>query len=224
MCSMGTIFRCRQWCVVLFIGLALGLGCERSQPDQPADSVPPAAGQKIPFHDGSDQNAAADTQMSPVSASAPGPNAVPFRSFPASTVATGTLVTVRLQHTLSSTRIHPGDTFTAVLAAPLGFEGDILIDRGALVTVRVESARSQRFRPGSFPSSGYIRLSLTAINVEGKQLPLQTSSLFTRGLLQRPNGVQIPKGRDLTFRLTAPLALDQSEAVASHQTGSPNTD
>jgi hypothetical protein len=220
--SMGRLFRCRSWCVLLFIGLASGVACERSQPAQPTDSGQTTTGQKIPFHDGRDQNAAADTQIPPSSGA--GSKAVPFRSFPALAVASGTLVTVQLQHTLSSAKIHPGDTFTAILAAPLSFDGEILIDRGTPVTVRVESARSQRYRPGSFPSSGYIRLSLTAIDVEGKQLPLQTSSLFARGLPQAPNAVRIPKGRDLTFRLTAPLAVDQSEALAGHQTGSSTTD
>lgn len=221
--SMGRTFRQRRLCALLAAGLVLGLGCERSQPDQPADSSLPPAQQSIPFHAGHGQTEPGAPGALPAE-NAGTPGGVPFRGSPTHTVPSGTLVTVQLQHTLSSTRIHPGDTFTAVMAAPLTINGDTLIDRGALVSLRVETARSQPYQAGSFPSSGYIGLSLTAVNVDGKQLPLQTSSLFARGLLQKPNGVRIPKGRDLTFRLTAPFTLDQSEAIARHQNGVSTTD
>lgn len=205
--SMGKIFHCWHLSALLATGLAFGLACERSQPDEPADSALPPAEKKVPFHEGDDQAAPADAQASPV-AYPLSTGTVPFRGSAARIVPPGTLVTVQLQRTLSSMKIHPGDTFTAVVAAPLTVNGDTLIDRGAPVTVQVESARSLRYQPGSFPVSGYIRLSLSAINVDGKQLPLQTSSLFARGLQQKSDGVRIPKGRDLTFRLTAPLGLD----------------
>ncbi len=223
MLVMARIFQRGRLCALLAAGLAFGLACERSQPDQPADPGVSAAEQKIPFHDGREQTSPVGAQGSP----RPNPassDAPPFRGSSSRIVPPGTLVTVQLQHTLSSTGIHPGDTFTAVIAAPLTVNGDILIDRGAAVTVRVESARSRPYQPGSLPGSGYIRLSLSAIDIDGKQIPLQTSSLFARGLLQKPDGVRIPKGRDLTFRLTSPLALDQSEVVARHQAGSSATD
>jgi hypothetical protein len=216
--SMAGIFRYRHGCALLTIGLVFATGCERSQPDQPAASQIPS-GQKIPFHEGGRPATPADAEANPNST-----GHVPFRGAPSQVVPAGTLVTVQLQHGLSSTKIHAGDTLTAVLAAPLMLNGNVLIDRGSPVTLRVESARSRRYQPGYFPSSGYIGLSLSAIDVEGKQVALQTSSLFERGLLQKPTGVRIPKGHDLTFRLTAPLALDQSEVLARHQAGTSTTD
>jgi hypothetical protein len=221
--SMAGIFRYWHVCALLALGLACTTGCERSQPDQPANSSSADTRQTIPFHEGG--RLAPPTNAETNRASTPGsPGHVPFRGTPSQVVPAGTLVTVQLQHTLSSTRIHAGDTFTAVLAAPLTLNGNVLIDRGATVTVKVESAKSRRYQPGYFAGSGYIGLSLSAVDVEGKQVVVQTSSLFERGLLQKPAGVRIPKGHDLTFRLTAPFALDQSEVLAGHQAGTSNTD
>jgi len=111
-------------------------------------------------------------------------------------------------------------------------DGDTLIERGTSVSGRVESAQSQADRPGLVPGPGYFRLTLNAITVEGRQLPLQTSSLFARG--QPPNlsssgnrsdlradGVQVQKGRRLTFRLTAPLTVDDPKSMANRQSPGP---
>jgi hypothetical protein len=144
----------------------------------------------------------------------------------------GTLLTVQLEDSLSTSNVHTGDAFTASVAAPLTMDGDTLIERGTSVSGRVESAQSQADRPGLVPGPGYFRLTLNAITVEGRQLPLQTSSLFARG--QPPNlsssgnrsdlradGVQVQKGRRLTFRLTAPLTVDDPKSMANRQSPGP---
>ena len=115
-------------------------------------------------------------------------------------------MTVQLDDALSTTKTHAGDAFTASVAAPIGIDGDTLVERGTAVTGRVEFAQPQTDRPGLAPGSGYFRLTLSAITIEGRQLALQTSSLFARG--QPPNflrasnplelssdGVQVQKGR-----------------------------
>ncbi|MGA8501182.1 MAG: hypothetical protein WB683_06510 [Candidatus Sulfotelmatobacter sp.] len=142
-------------------------------------------------------------------------------------------MTVQLEDSLSTTNVHAGDSFTASVAAPLTVDGDTLVERGTAVTGRVESAQSQTDRPGLVRGSGYFRLTLNAITIEGRQLALQTSSLFARG--QSPNvsslspgtpsdlrsdGVQVQKGRRLTFRLTAPLTVNDPKSMASGQSPS----
>ncbi|MFZ0278215.1 MAG: hypothetical protein WA254_23250 [Candidatus Sulfotelmatobacter sp.] len=139
---------------------------------------------------------------------------------------------MQLDDSLSTTNVHAGDAFTASVAAPLTVDGDTLVQRGAAVTGRIESSQSQADTPGLVPGSGYFRLTLNAITIEGRQLAIQTSSLFARG--QSPNtrsantpsdlrldSVQVQKGRRLTFRLTAPLTVNDPKSMASDQ--SPNT-
>jgi hypothetical protein len=141
---------------------------------------------------------------------------VPFRTrVRPQTLPVGTLLTVALDNSLSAASVHAGDVFAASVAAPLVFEGRTVVERGAEVTGRIEGAQSLH-------GSGYVELTLSAIRVEGTQLPLQTSSLFARGSTRKMGvssignpakqvlgGVRIPKGRRLTFRLSAPITLGE---------------
>jgi hypothetical protein len=211
------------------LALSLSQGCARSEPSNPANADSVDA-QKLPFRSDADPASVSDSARP-----APDPKLIlPFRAGSHSRILpSGTLLTVQLEDSLSTANVHPGDAFTASVAAPLTVDGDTLVDRGATVTGRVESAQSQTDRPGLAPPSGYFRLTLNAITIEGRQLALQTSSLFARG--QSPNtlslspgapsdlrsvSVQVQKGRRLTFRLTAPLTVDDPKAMASGQ--SPN--
>jgi hypothetical protein len=124
---------------------------------------------------------------------------------------------VELVDALSTAKVRAGDTFMASVAAPLAIEGDALIERGTTATGHVESVRSQA-------GSGYFQLTLSAITVEGRPLALQTSSLFARGTLQQPDGVRVQKGRRLTFRLTSPVTLNDSNSMATRQSPGPTTE
>jgi hypothetical protein len=134
-------------------------------------------------------------------------------------LAAGTLLTVQLENSLSAVRVHGGEAFTASVAAPLVVEGETVVERGDEVTGRVEAAKSRR-------GSGYVRLTLTAITIGGTPLPIQTSSLFARGAAKQLNvssggnpsnqplgGVRVPKGRQLTFRLIAPVSVKDSNSL-----------
>ena len=92
-------------------------------------------------------------------------------------VPTGTLVSVRLQQTVSSAYARPGEEFAAVLDEPLVSEGKTIAPRGATVTGRVVSAR----KSGHLHNSGYLRLALVSVDVNGKAVPLHTSSVFAMG-------------------------------------------
>lgn len=92
-------------------------------------------------------------------------------------VPAGTLVSVRLQQTVSSAYARPGEEFAAVLDEPLVSEGKTIAPRGATVTGRVVAAR----KSGHLHNSGYLRLALVSVDVDGKAIPLHTSSVFAMG-------------------------------------------
>lgn len=93
------------------------------------------------------------------------------------TVPTGTLVSVRLQQSVSSASARPGEAFAAVLDEPLVSEGRTIAPRGATVTGRVVSAH----KSGHLHHPAYLRLALVAVDVNGKELPMHTSSVFAQG-------------------------------------------
>lgn len=118
---------------------------------------------------------------------------------------------MQLEDSLSSENVHSGDAFTASVASPFTIGGRVVLDRGTPVTGHVESAEPAGPSLNGIASPGYFRLTLTAMTVEGRQVALQTSSLFTRGTAPELNvrlvGVRVQKGRRLTFRLRAPAVL-----------------
>ena len=200
----------------LAMGLSLTQGCARTEPLHPADASAAASSkQQLPFHPDSGQALASEATAHAASPDPKSTTSLPFRNASrARVLPSGTLLTVQLESSLSANRVHAGDAFSASVAAPLVVDGETLIERGTEVTGRVEAARSR-------PGSGYVQLALSTITVEGTQLELQTSSLFAGGAvrqLQVSSGgipstrksysVPVPKGRRLTFRLTAPVTLN----------------
>jgi hypothetical protein len=223
------------FCLVL--SLSLSEGCAR--PEHPTNAGSSASEQKLPFYPDVEQTSASDSSHlqhhNKVSADPKLATGLPFQAGSRSRVLpSGTLLTVQLEDSLSTAKVRAGDAFTASVAAPLTIDGETLIARGAAVTGRVESARSQADRPGLASGSGYFRLTLNAITVDGRQLTLQTSSLFARGTSQswdvsssgspsdlHSDGILVQKGRRLTFRMTAPLTLDAPNSMADGQSAGP---
>jgi hypothetical protein len=93
------------------------------------------------------------------------------------TVPAGTAVSIRLQSTISSASNRPGDEFAAVLDEPIVVNGDTVAPRGAAVRGRVIAARSS----GRLHNSGYLRLSLVSVEMNGKSVPVHSSSVFAMG-------------------------------------------
>jgi hypothetical protein len=226
---------------MLCLALTLSQGCSRSEPPNAGSA---SSEQSLPFHPDAEPEATSDgahpDRRDKVQADPKSVSALPFRAEShARVLPSGTLLTVQLEDSLSTARVRAGDLFTAVVTAPLALDGDTLIPRGTVVTGRIESAQSPADRPGLVPGTGFFRLTLSAITVEGRQIPLQTSSLFARGAFQPPNlsplgspssgrssdsgpdGVQVRKGRRLTFRLTAPVTLDDPNSMANRQSPGP---
>jgi hypothetical protein len=224
---------------VLF--LSVSLACVRpTAVVQGTDASSSSNSPNLPFHP-----AQSSTGAAPSDGSAPAlpprsnrPDGLPFRVVSQSrSLQRGTLLTVELGKSLTPNRIHPGDVFPATVAEAVTIDGGTLIDAGTAVTGRVESAQAPAPLVGlpgeraGGPRAGYVRLTLTAILVDGKAIALQTSSLFARATLPRSTKrssvdtnsarraglYSVPKGRRLTFRLTAPFTLDTGSPLATRQ-------
>jgi hypothetical protein len=64
-----------------------------------------------------------------------------------------------------------------VLDEPIVVDEQTIVPRGAAVTGRVVAAKSS----GRLEDPGYLRLTLAAIEINGKALPVQASSIFVKG-------------------------------------------
>ena len=212
-------------CLGLAVCVGMNQGCARSDTLHRSDSGSQAAQQSLPFHSETDQASANDGASVPAAADPKQAASLPFRAAAGTHVLpAGTLLTVQLDDALSTAKVHAGDEFSASVAAPLTIDRETLVQSGTTVTGRVESARSLAAHSGRAPGSGYFRLTLSSITVEHKQIALQTSSLFARGTLQPSGGVGVRKDRTLTFRLTAPVMLDQPNSMADRQNAGTTTE
>ena len=147
----------------------------------------------------------------------PPPSDLPFRD--PRTLPAGTLVTVRLAGPVSADGLAASGTFSAVVDDPVVVDGITVIPRGATAAGLVESSRTSSVKR----NRGYIRLTLESIDIAGRSLLVQTSSLFAKGNAagsaeaaspDSPNMVHLNKGRRLTFRLADPVVLaSQREMV-----------
>src|SRR5258708_25527834 len=205
--------------------LALATGCSRPGGLQgTADNHQPDP-QSVPFHQGGDTSPVgnsgphASEQRADIrdESDAAGSRSVPFKTGSCRLLPAGTLLTVRLQSSLSSAGLDTGKTFVAAVDEPLVVGGSTVVSREATVRGRVESARVSDVRR----DAGYVRLTLESIRIDGKDVPLQTSSLFARGSagdvhdwtadpsgIEQSTSIRVKKGRRLTFRLTEPADLD----------------
>jgi hypothetical protein len=215
---MRDLLRPKGRAVWLLAFATLAVSCSR--PAGPSPEAAQTDADQVPF-----QNAA-NTSASPTPALLPvdpnkglnGESSLPFRD--SHDLPAGTLVTVRLKEPISSD--YPGEslTFGAVVDEPVLVEGATLLPRGASVAGRVESARTSQVKR----NRGYIRLTLDAIDFGGRQLPVQTSSLFVHGnAAHAPTSegestsqvIHLESGRRLTFRLTEPVSVT-SVPLAGH--------
>ncbi len=162
--------------LVLIISLALLLaGCGGSK----LSGNPPAASP-----DASSASSSSGSQQlpfaKPESDAAPAPKSgllsklLPGRAV---TVPAGTPIAVRLQANVTSASAAPGQQFDAVLEDPLVVEGKTIAPRGTPVIGRVVGARSS----GRLHNPGYLRLTLASLVLDGKTVPVETSSLIAMG-------------------------------------------
>ncbi len=187
----------------------------------------------MPFHQNSEQDSNASENDGARPAVPTGPKSAGGAPFRAAThslaLPAGLLMTVRLDDSISIFRAHPGDTFIASVAGPITIDGETVIEPGTPVIGRIESVHPSATRPGLSPDPGYLRLTLRAVSVEGRELVLQTSSLFAKGAIAPgvapasagmsavSQSFRVLKGRRLTFRLTAPIQFAGRRTLAELQ-------
>ena len=146
--------------LAIVASLALGCGKETGVPND--ESATENSSQKLPF-----DREGGRTGISPTQSLVP-----TVRKLPA-----GTPLTVRLQSTLSSVTARAGDTFGGTLDEPVMIESQTVVPRGAAVTGRVLAAKAS----GRLQDPGYLRVALVSLEVEGKPVAIETSSIFAKG-------------------------------------------
>jgi len=109
--------------------------------------------------------------------------AIPFDGVPA-----GTTLKVHLRFPLSSAYSRTGEPFDAVLDEGVVVKGKLLVARGTPVTGRVVVAKPS----DGLQNPGYLRLTLSQIDFQGKQQPIQTSSIFRKGGTPTGTGPEFP--------------------------------
>jgi hypothetical protein len=93
------------------------------------------------------------------------------------TLPAGTSITVRLQTSVSSATASVGDHFDAVLAAPLEVNGATLAPAGAPATGQVVAVN----RSGRLGNPGMIALALTSVEIGGRAVAVDTSTVSAKG-------------------------------------------
>ena len=165
----------RKWMIYGAAALLLLAGCGKSgnNANQTATNTP--------------NGAAAGNQAGPGESTTPGqantmdaPAAAPQPAGPFE-IPAGTPIEVILTSTLNSKVNQAGEEFQASLAKPILTEGEVVIPKGASVRGTIVDAKKQ----GTFKGAADLAVTLTSINVRGKEYPLSTS---TYGATQKGKG------------------------------------
>jgi len=148
--------------IVLVLAIAITLACGKATGVPAEDSARAGESQKIPFDYESRSSGIPPTE-----------SLVPT----ARKLPEGTPITIRLLSTVSSAASHVGDRFEGTLDDPIVIEGQTAVPRGAAASGRVLAAKTS----GRLHNPGYLRIALVSLIVEGKPVPIETSSLFVKG-------------------------------------------
>jgi len=95
----------------------------------------------------------------------------------AQNIPTGTHITVRIGSEISSGTAKTGERFDGTLASDLVVHGKTLARAGAPVRGKVTSAKSS----GRLHAPGQLSLRLTGVDMNGKMVPVSTSSFHVEG-------------------------------------------
>lgn len=136
---------------VLLLGMVLDIGCSG------VGAQPPASSTANPD--------TSDAQK------------LPFAENKPVVIPASTAVYVRLQQSLSSRTAQPGQSFSAVLDEPLMVDDQTIAPKGTPLEGRVVAARNS----GRLHNSGYLRITLSSITLNGRTMTLQTNSMFVSG-------------------------------------------
>ena len=101
----------------------------------------------------------------------------PFTEAKPLVLPASTAIYVRLQQSLSSATAQAGQKFSAVLDEPLVIDNQTIAPKGAPAEGKVVSARES----GRLHNSGYLRITLCSITLNGKAVAVQTNSMYVSG-------------------------------------------
>jgi hypothetical protein len=93
------------------------------------------------------------------------------------TIPAGTRISVRTIDAIDSTRSLVGDRFQASLAEQLTLDGNVVVEKYALVYGRLAQAKES----GTFTGRSQLRLELTGLVVDGKTVPVVTGEYEVTG-------------------------------------------
>lgn len=106
-------------------------------------------------------------------------NDVPSNTPPANAVESkqplpaGTVLRVRLYHTIDTNRTQPGDSFVASLSAPVTIDDKTVLPKGTVVRGSVKHASSS----GRLKGRAVVALTLDRLEWNGAEVPLNTNSV-----------------------------------------------
>jgi hypothetical protein len=155
----GTLKLTRILYVVALLALCFVLGCASKQAT-PASSTenPNASGDNAPGGTAAGSKSASGRST----ASKPVPQTV--------TIPAGTVITVRLDETLSSKSSSAGQGFSATVAEPVAVDGKTVIERGAAARGTVVDAKSM----GHFKGGALLEVRLNSVSINGREISVDT--------------------------------------------------
>ncbi len=144
----------------------------------------------------------------------PGPTAIPQPIVPTPPVEkiipASTQVTIRLSKLINSAKDTPGSRFPGTIVLPLDVNGQIVVQQGAGVLVRLIEVK----KTGFFHRSLKMKLALTGISVDGRIYPTQSEVLQvepnTDGNSKEGKALVMLPNTQLTFSLSKPLLISSS--------------
>jgi hypothetical protein len=184
---------------LLVLAVSLWAGCGRAPVESGDENARSGEEQKLPF-DRTPRNHG----ISPTQSLVPSTTKLPE----------GTPIPVRLQSGLSSGWSHAGDVFHALIDEPVVVDGQTMVPRGTMAAGQVLEAKPS----GSALDPGYLRIVLVSLKVGGREVTIETSSIFAKGGLREERNQaagSVPKdrnivmgaGRHLNFRLAQTVDL-----------------
>jgi hypothetical protein len=206
---MTSVSQFRKPATCLMLLALLGLCACNGPASIPGDESSAATDQhQAPFHDEASRSVASSSAKL-LNASDPvvKPDKLPFQE---ENLPAGTLLTVSLKSAISAGN-STHNTFEAIVEEPVSIRGNMLIQRGATVSGRIQSVRTSNVEP----ARGYICLALASIHVGGIDVPVQTADLYARqsqNASKSASVLRLAKGRRLTFRLTEPAYISSQRA------------